>query len=167
MKKEKGFTLIELMIVVAIIGILAAIALPKFASMLEKSREGATKGNISALKSAIAIYYGDNQGMWPDELTLDKGTNDQNFTYFLGNYMDDIPGVKVTAANPVNSSPAAVNKPNYKHGTAQYYIGATPPDAPTDAYGVQWLYSSLSGNLWVNSSLLDMKGESYTTYGYE
>ena len=39
----KRFTLIELMIVVAIIGILAAIAIPKFAQMLEKSREGATK----------------------------------------------------------------------------------------------------------------------------
>jgi prepilin-type N-terminal cleavage/methylation domain-containing protein len=53
--KQKGFTMIELMIVVAIIGILAAIALPKFADMIEKSREGSTKGNIGALKSANSI----------------------------------------------------------------------------------------------------------------
>ena len=46
-KNQKGFTLVELMIVVAIIGVLAAVAIPKFADMLEKSREGATKGNLS------------------------------------------------------------------------------------------------------------------------
>ena len=63
---EKGFTLIELMIVVAIIGILAAIAIPKFAQMLEKSREGATKGNLGAIRSAVSIYYGDKEGVWPN-----------------------------------------------------------------------------------------------------
>ena len=64
-KIKKGFTLIELMIVVAIIGILAAIAIPKFADLINKSKEGATKGSLSSVRSAIQVYYGDNEGWFP------------------------------------------------------------------------------------------------------
>ncbi|MBI4668378.1 MAG: type II secretion system protein [Elusimicrobia bacterium] len=63
--KERGFTLIELMIVVAIIGILAAIAIPKFADLVKKAQEGKTKGNLTAVRSALSIYYGDSDGQSP------------------------------------------------------------------------------------------------------
>jgi len=59
---KKGFTLVELMIVIVIIGILAAIAIPKFADMVDKSKEGATKGQLTSLRSAINLYYSDNEG---------------------------------------------------------------------------------------------------------
>ncbi len=62
---ERGFTLIELMIVVAIIGILAAIAIPKFADLVKKAQEGKTRGNLSAVRSALSIYYGDSEGINP------------------------------------------------------------------------------------------------------
>jgi len=67
LRTKKGFTLIELMIVVAIIGILAAIAIPQFAQLISKSQEGATKGNLGTIRSALSIYYGDTEGRYPEE----------------------------------------------------------------------------------------------------
>ena len=66
---SKGFTLIELMIVVAIIGILAAIAIPQFANLVGKSQEGRTKANLGTIRSALSIYYGDTEGWYPTEPT--------------------------------------------------------------------------------------------------
>ena len=55
------------MIVVAIIGVLASVAVPKFSNMISKSREGAVKGSLSALRSALEIYKTDNEGLNPYE----------------------------------------------------------------------------------------------------
>ena len=59
MKKtlKKGFTLIELMIVVAIIGILAAIAIPNFVKFQARSKQGEAKTNLKALFTAEKSYY--------------------------------------------------------------------------------------------------------------
>jgi len=64
---QKGFTLIELMIVVAIIGVLSAVAIPRFANLIRRGKEGAAQGNLGALRSAISIYYGDVT-IYPDSL---------------------------------------------------------------------------------------------------
>ena len=59
--KRAGFTLIELLIVVVIIGILAAIAIPKFASTKEKAYISAMKSDIRNLATAQETYFGDYQ----------------------------------------------------------------------------------------------------------
>ncbi|MDO8667289.1 MAG: prepilin-type N-terminal cleavage/methylation domain-containing protein [Gemmatimonadales bacterium] len=60
MRSERGFTLIELLIVVVIIGILAAIAIPKFATTKEKAYMAAMKSDLRNLVTAEESYNGDN-----------------------------------------------------------------------------------------------------------
>jgi type IV pilus assembly protein PilA len=59
-KNTKGFTLIELMIVVAIIGILAAIAIPNFLKFQAKSKQSEAKTNLKAIYTAQTGYFGEN-----------------------------------------------------------------------------------------------------------
>lgn len=56
--KQKGFTLIELVVVIVILGILAATALPKFVDLSGDAQTAATQGVAGALNSAYAINYG-------------------------------------------------------------------------------------------------------------
>ena len=137
--RKSGFTLIELMIVVAIIGILAAIAIPKFADLIRKSSEGASKGNVGSIRSALSIYYGDMEGQYPSDMAS---------LTVAGKYLSQVPAAKA---------------PNYHADTSTVVqqIGAT------DSMG--WVYNNSIGDpnlgtVWVNCTHTDTKGTTWTSY---
>ena len=98
MSNRKGFTLVELLVVVAIIGILAAIAVPKFASANNSARVAKIQADLRTIDSASAIYNA-NQGSYPTAATILDATKGTMTTW------------PVPPANAVTTVPAAAPSP--------------------------------------------------------
>jgi prepilin-type N-terminal cleavage/methylation domain-containing protein len=159
-RSERGFTFIELAVIIAVIGIAAALIYPYIRMLMEKAREAETKTNISAIRSAISIYYGDHEGVWPTELNV----NDKTPGYGFGDYLPVMPRVKVTHPNDPSKSPEG-SRVVYKAFDDEPSLGKP------DSSGAGWRYDGPrqhnTGRIWVNSSYKDTNGVSYTTYGYQ
>jgi prepilin-type N-terminal cleavage/methylation domain-containing protein len=158
MKKSKGFTLIELMIVVAIIGILAAIAIPKFADLIRKSNEGATKGNLGALRSSVSIYYGELEGWFPVPTasgpSSTAGTLGAILTMENGKYLKELP----SAYCPPYHAKIADVTIAVSSGDETASGGAWGYKETNDAIGKQW------GDVWVNCTHTDSKSAVWSSY---
>lgn len=156
---KKAFTLIELMIVVAIIGILASIAIPKFSNLINKAKEGATKGELSTIRSALQIYYGDNEGWFPaginafDSLTI-------NAKYITQVPVTRLPGTGHTDSNAVNYFSYAVAPGILTPGTQ---IGAA--DRGGWAYFSDKMQTTFWGSVVVNCSHKDLVGQANPALG--
>ncbi len=68
-RQRKGFTLVELAIVIAILGILAVVAIPKYQGMEDQARSSAAKAQLGTVRSAIGISYAKNKGTFPSTIS--------------------------------------------------------------------------------------------------
>jgi type IV pilus assembly protein PilA len=106
LRSKKGFTLIELMIVVAIIGILAAIAIPNFLKFQSKSKQSEAKSNLGAIFTGQVSYFGENNtyGNFPQINWSPSGT--PRYHYQLGTYA--AAGDNVNVGATTTTSPTLV-----------------------------------------------------------
>lgn len=83
-KREKGFTLIELIVVIAILGVLAAMVVPRFVSTTADAKQTAADATVKTIQSAVELYRAEDKGDSPsiaDLVTagyLDENPNDPN-----------------------------------------------------------------------------------------
>ena len=102
MKRRKGFTLVEIMIVVAIIGLLAAIAIPNFVQARTRAQQNACLANLKQVQGAISLY------------ALDNGLSDAN-SVAMGNLVSTY--IKTTPYCPLDTA---------KTGYTLATVGAAP-----------------------------------------
>jgi type IV pilus assembly protein PilA len=121
---ERGFTLIELLIVVVIIGILAAIAIPKFAATKEQAYVADMRSDLRNLATAQEAYAGDNGAYYAGAVPA------ASLVY------NPSQGIVITVTEATAAGWAATASTTYTPRTCALYSGSATPPAPATVQGV-------------------------------
>lgn len=102
MRNQKGFTLVELMVVVAILGILVAIAIPVYQNVTQSAKDKVDAANIRTIQGAITMYLVDNSGKYVNvALAADGGITIGTVTGDLvPDYLREMPINPNSASDP-------------------------------------------------------------------
>ena len=128
---QSGFTLIELVIIIIILGILAAVAIPKYQDLSSEAKEAASRSALGAMRSGIIIYYANE--------AVQTGTADWPDLDSLATV-----GVVMEQAIPQNPYQADANAPD------SIVTGVTKGTIVGTRGG--WAYLAGTGEIWLNTN---------------
>lgn len=126
---DRGFTLVEILIVVVILGILAAVVVPQFANASESARSSSLKGSLQVIRAQIELYHAQHNSTYP---TLAQLTNNWNV---------------LTSQTDVNGDPGADYGPYIKQMPMNSFENSRSV-SDTPAAGVGWVYDEATGRVF-------------------
>ena len=166
--REKGFTLVELMIVITILGILAAVVFPLFADNVSKAKESAAKTNLATMRHQIEMYKLQHNDVTPGYVN-GAGTNEATLVLqFIGTTTV----VGQTSPSTVPSNPflygpylRSIPKNPFNDLTNITYVAeATAFSAAVDGTSGGWLYKKETGEIAINWTGNDSAGVAFYDY---
>lgn len=137
---KKGFTLVEVLVAVLVFAVLLGFTVPKFISLIHKAQEGSTKHQLVRLRSAIAAYYGENQGVYPTD----------NLNSLIPRYIEAIPQANIPGVDPSNAVSAGTYDAAFTKKGGWAYV-SDPADPRF-------------GDVFVNSDQEDSYGKAWHTH---
>ena len=154
---KSGFTLVEILIVVIILGILAAIVIPQFTNASQDARKNSLTSQLQTMRSQFELYKLQHKDQLPLKFQADGVYNavadwDNMTTQTDADHAAYVAGTSTTGPfGPYLQSPP-VNPLNSRFniivGTADYNFGDDSPDAT-----VGWVLNRITGKVWGTSSL--------------
>jgi len=130
MANRKGFTLIELLIVVVVIGVLAAIAIPKFANTKEKAVKSSMISDLKNLATAQEAFYADSSH-YATTYGTTVATGQVNISPSLRNTL------AIDGASNASGWAATVSNPGYSPGSCGVFVGSAFAASGTPAAATQ------------------------------
>ncbi len=149
--RKKAFTLVELLIVISILGIMAAIVLPTFQGNIQKAKEAAAKDNLRILRTTIEAYAAKNNGVPPGYPNNDPA-QPPNFMAVVGGLLGPPQYLRRIPENPFTGDFVATMIAN----------GDSFPAAADGSTG--WIYQPATKNIRLNYPGTDSEGVSYFEY---
>lgn len=165
-RRARGFTLVEILIVVVVLGILAAIAVPKLTNASASSRESSLKDNLRLLRTQIAVYQTQHRDVppgYPNGNTSATPSGDV-FIKQMTQYTDDYGALAATSGGNYRWGPYLSSMPvNSVNGLNTISIiaagGAFAADGSTG-----WLYQPSTGLIRPNLAGTDSEGKLFSSY---
>ncbi len=129
-RKNKGFTLIELVIVIVILGLLAMIASLAYSNMIEKTKVSLAKRHLRVLKGAVVLYQAEHNGNYPPVKTTDMTGIEGKHAEAVG-----IGEIQKYVEKNVFTEPAGYKYEYKSKGAGNYDLILTGPGVnPEDAF---------------------------------
>jgi prepilin-type N-terminal cleavage/methylation domain-containing protein len=138
---QRGFTLVEVMIVIVTLAILAGLAIPQFGDGVKDAKVSSARFNLRELRSQIELYRQHHDGRLPGAtlaellaMTNGRGQIGSTAEHSFGPYLTEVP------VNPFTDQ------------TTIRAVTSNPPAAASGAADAGWLYHPTSGGIWIDDA---------------
>lgn len=143
-KMKRGFSLVELVIVVALLGIMASIVIPQFQNHSTQAKGAVAKDSLRILRSSIELYTANHQGI-PPGYENDNPSNTPSYTIFYEQLVD---------SNYIRRMPK--NPFNDLQNVKMIGNNETFPGSAVEGYG--WIYQPATKTIRINYDGIDEQG---------